>query len=109
MDAHAISIGVVGTRESPRVKYMEDSKMRKLSVLGVFFVSQLIFALPGAYAASVKVDVCHREGNGSFHLINISDNAVPAHRRHGDALPGEGVPTAPGNDFDSYVSDPNKP
>ncbi len=76
--------------------------MRKLSVFGLFFVSQLIFALPGAHAASVKVDVCHSEGNGSFHLINISDKAVPAHRRHGDALPGEGVPGAPGTEFDEF-------
>ena len=32
-----------------------------------------------------KVDVCHRTGNGSFHMINISGNALPAHlapRRH---------------------------
>ena len=68
----------------------------------MFFVSLLIFALPGAHAASVKVDVCHSEGNGSFHLISISDKAVPAHRRHGDALPGEGVPGAPGNEFDEF-------
>ncbi len=36
-----------------------------------------------------KVDVCHRTGNGSFHRINISGNALPAHLRHGDALPDE--------------------
>ncbi len=36
-----------------------------------------------------KVDVCHRTGNGSFHLINISGNALPAHLAHGDGLPGE--------------------
>ena len=76
--------------------------MRKLSVFGLFFVAPLIFASPGAHAASVKVDVCHSEGNGSFHLINISDKAVPAHRRHGDALPFEGVPGAPGFDFDVF-------
>ena len=34
-----------------------------------------------------KVDVCHRTGTGSFHEINISGNALPAHLRHGDALP----------------------
>jgi hypothetical protein len=31
-----------------------------------------------------KVDVCHRTGNGSFHQINISMNALPAHLAHGD-------------------------
>ena len=36
-----------------------------------------------------KVNVCHRTGNGSFHEINISRNALPAHMQHGDALPDE--------------------
>ena len=36
-----------------------------------------------------KVDVCHRTGNGSFHEINISGNALPAHLRHGDVVPDE--------------------
>lgn len=36
-----------------------------------------------------KVDVCHRTGNGSFHEINISANALPAHLRHGDILVDE--------------------
>ena len=33
-----------------------------------------------------KVDVCHLRGNGSYHVINISPNAVPAHLAHGDKL-----------------------
>ena len=36
-----------------------------------------------------QVDVCHRTGNGSFHEINISMNALDAHLRHGDVLPDE--------------------
>jgi hypothetical protein len=36
-----------------------------------------------------KVDVCHRTGNGAFHEINISRNALPAHLAHGDVLPDE--------------------
>ncbi len=36
-----------------------------------------------------KVDVCHLTGNGSFHEINISANALPAHLRHGDVLPDQ--------------------
>ncbi|TAL08322.1 MAG: hypothetical protein EPO00_07400 [Chloroflexota bacterium] len=36
-----------------------------------------------------KVSVCHRTGNGSYHEINISGNALPAHLRHGDVLPDE--------------------
>lgn len=48
-----------------------------------------------------KVDVCHREGNGSFHLINISGNALPAHLAHGDGQPGGLVPGTPAKQFDS--------
>jgi hypothetical protein len=36
-----------------------------------------------------KVNVCHVTGNGSFHEINISRNALPAHMAHGDVLPDE--------------------
>lgn len=39
-----------------------------------------------------KVDICHRTGNGSYRLINVSGNAKKAHLRHGDALPGDPVP-----------------
>lgn len=43
-----------------------------------------------------KVDVCHRRGNGTFILININRNALPAHLAHGDALPNGLVPSQPG-------------
>lgn len=33
---------------------------------------------------SRKIDVCHREANGTFHTINISINAMAAHLAHGD-------------------------
>ena len=46
-----------------------------------------------------KVEICHRTGNGSYHLIDISVNAEPAHRAHGDARPGEPVPGNPGHVF----------
>jgi len=41
---------------------------------------------PGIAAAKIKnkIDVCHKEGNGSSHVINISINAWPAHQAHGD-------------------------
>jgi hypothetical protein len=46
-----------------------------------------------------KVQLCHRTGNGSYHLIEISASAEPAHRAHGDAKPGEAVPASPGKTF----------
>ena len=36
-----------------------------------------------------KQDICHLTGNGSYHVINVSMNAVPAHLRHGDVLTDE--------------------
>ena len=49
---------------------------------------------------TAKVDVDHRTGNGRYHMVNVSENAVPAHRAHGDALPGEPVPTDLSQVFD---------
>ena len=31
-----------------------------------------------------KIDVCHKAGNGTWHIISISENAWPAHAGHGD-------------------------
>jgi hypothetical protein len=42
-----------------------------------------------------KVQLCHHTGNGSYHLIEVSVSAEPAHRAHGDARPGEAVPGSP--------------
>jgi hypothetical protein len=41
---------------------------------------------------SKKVEICHRTDNGSFHLIDISVNAEPISRAHGDARPREPIP-----------------
>jgi hypothetical protein len=46
-----------------------------------------------------KVQLCHRTGNGSYHLIEVSVSAEPAHRAHGDGQIGEGVPGTAGKVF----------
>ena len=46
-----------------------------------------------------KIQLCHRTGNGSYLLIEISISAEPAHRAHGDAKIGEAVPGSPGKIF----------
>ena len=51
-----------------------------------------------------KVQLCHRTGNGSYHLIEVSVNAEPAHRAHGDGKIGEAVPNSPGKRFDATCS-----
>ena len=39
-----------------------------------------------------KVSLCHSTGNGSYHPIEVSVNAEPAHRAHGDGKIGDRVP-----------------
>jgi hypothetical protein len=51
-----------------------------------------------------KVELCHRTGNGSYHLISVSINAEPAHRAHGDGKIGESVPGQAGKTFGSGCS-----
>jgi hypothetical protein len=46
-----------------------------------------------------KVSLCHRTGNGSYHLITVSVSAVPAHIAHGDGKIGEAVPGVSGKRF----------
>lgn len=52
-----------------------------ISLISYGFIS--VSAKP---AAEKKVDICHLEGNGSYHLVNVSTNAVQAHLDHGDGL-----------------------
>jgi hypothetical protein len=48
-----------------------------------------------------KVVLCHRTDSGSYHSIEVSVSAEPAHRAHGDAKVGEPVPADPTKVFDS--------
>ena len=43
-------------------------------------------ATDGMLKASNKVAIYHLTGNGSYHLIEVNENAVPAHLAHGDLL-----------------------
>lgn len=51
-----------------------------------------------------KVQLCHRTGNGQYHLIEVSTNAEPAHRAHGDGKIGEAVPGSQGKVFSPSCS-----
>lgn len=55
--------------------------------------------LPATPNDGPKVQLCHRTGNGSYHLIEVGISAEPAHRAHGDAKIGEDVPNQPGKKF----------
>ncbi len=52
--------------------------------------------------AAQKTAVCHATGSedNPYVLIDVADAALPAHVAHGDASPGEAVPTMPGFTFD---------
>ena len=47
-----------------------------------------------------KVLLCHRTESGTYQSIDVSVNAEPAHRAHGDAKIGEAVPGDPTKVFD---------
>lgn len=51
-----------------------------------------------------KVQLCHRTGNGSYILIEVSVSAEPAHRAHGDGKIGEAVPGVTGKRFGTGCS-----
>ena len=40
--------------------------------------------------SGTKVALCHRTGNDSYHLIEVSVDAEPAHMAHGDVVPVDG-------------------
>ena len=46
------------------------------------------------------VSLCHRTDSGSYHMIDVSQNAEPAHRAHGDGKVGDPVPGQPLMIFD---------
>jgi hypothetical protein len=55
--------------------------------------------LSGLQARNGKVTICHREGNGDYHSIEVSVAALDAHLAHGDGVPGEPVPGMEGKVF----------
>jgi hypothetical protein len=57
--------------------------------------------LVGEDRSSGKVSLCHNTESGSYHMIEVSVSAEPAHRTHGDAKVGQPVPAEPTKVFDS--------
>lgn len=67
-------------------------KLRFATIL----IAGLAFTMVSSRAFAQKVQVCHKTGNGSFHLISIDINALSAHTNHGDGKPGDPIPNDPG-------------
>lgn len=88
----------------------EVKNMKKLAIL-VAALALVVIAVPAfaksdnAKGPAPKVDVCHFEGNGSYHLINVSENAVSAHLEHGDLLAGTVNEPVPGMEEGYYYID----
>ncbi len=74
--------------------------MRRLLTLVLAVMAVGLFMAPALGAGQEKVEVCHSEGNGAFHLIAVADPAVDMHMAHGDVTPGGPVPDMPGYEFD---------
>lgn len=69
-------------------------------LLTLSFAILLVATGLAAAAPAPKVDICHKRGNGTYHLISVNENALQAHLAHGDALPGDPVPGMDGKVFD---------
>ncbi|MBE3075336.1 MAG: hypothetical protein IMZ75_10385 [Actinobacteria bacterium] len=66
---------------------MKKRRIRTLAGLTGMGLAAVLLAAPGAFAAPAsKVDICHVTGDGSYQLINVAENAQPAHIDHGDVL-----------------------
>lgn len=76
-----------------------------LKTIGVFVVVACVSCLgwmsPGlVLAGQDKIPICHREGNGTYHRIDIAEPAYLTHIAHGDKDIGDLVPRMPGYVFD---------
>lgn len=65
----------------------------------LFILALLIFGGVAVAAPDPKVVICHKEGNGTSHTIEVAQSAVAAHvNNHGDTVGAcAGVGTPPVN------------
>jgi hypothetical protein len=54
--------------------------------------SHYLGVVEGEEVPGQKIRLCHKTGNGRYHMIEVSINAERAHRAHGDGMVGETVP-----------------
>ena len=59
----------------------------KVQVLFGTTLTAAALAVTTPAAAGNKVEICHSEGNGSYHVIEVNENALDAHLGHGDHYP----------------------
>ncbi len=88
-----------------KIDYQKNKTQKKKLIIttltllaAVSLVSYGFISVSAKPAPEKKVDICHIEGNGSYHLINVSTNAQQAHIDHGDAVPATFI-----DDGDKYI------
>jgi hypothetical protein len=62
--------------------------MKKLITTLLVIGLLTLMSLSAVVYAGTKREICHREGNGSFRLIEVNEARVSAHMAHGDFFPG---------------------
>lgn len=65
---------------------------RIMTLIPIMLMATMVLAAMGPPA---KVDICHLDGHGTYHLISVSERALEVHEAHGDVQPGtttEGTP-----------------
>jgi hypothetical protein len=91
------------TSETKRIRRKVMQLRQWKPVVGTLALTGLMnlgLLSPGTVlAGQEKIDVCHSEGNGTYHLITIAEPAYETHVAHGDAEIDESVPGNPGYIF----------
>ena len=98
------SITCTGTGSAVAGQYSNVGMVTATANATVYTDRDESFYFGTAVQVEAKVQLCHRTGNGSYHMIEVSVSAEPAHRAHGDAKVGEAVPGNIGRVFTADCS-----
>lgn len=96
------SMTCTGTGTAVLGQYENIGTVTAQSIMGAVTdsdASHYLGVAPEQEPPGLKVQLCHRTGNGRYHLIEVSVSAERAHRAHGDGKIGEAVPGRPGSTF----------
>ncbi len=75
---------------------MDDCKNGGWKLFGFRNYGQCVRSVASDGAGGGKVAVCHLHDGGAYQLIEVSQNALPAHFQHGDGVPGAEAPNGGG-------------
>jgi hypothetical protein len=101
-DKSALSVLFASSLESDNSKNLEEAMKKlftKIALSTVMLLALGMLVSGAAFASArgkanargggtVKVQICHLNGNGTYNVLTVSQSALPAHLAHGDGLPG---------------------